>query len=275
MTEALSRWLALREPADAAARSASLTRALARALPRRPPLKIVDLGSGRGSNVRYLTGYLPSPQRWLLVDRDAALLAEVPAAMSVAEHRDCEIETRRMDLGTLVPHVFFERDLVTASALLDLVSEAWLGSLAAHCTAIGAAVLFALTYDGRSQCAPAEPEDDAIRKLLNRHQRTNDHGFGPAAGPDAVDCAARCFASVGYEVRREASDWVLRADRHELQRQLIQGWADAAAEIAQDRVGWIENWLARRLAHVESGRSIVTVGHEDLAAWPASSRSRA
>ena len=26
--------------------------------------------------------------------------------------------------------------------------------------------------------------------------------------------------------------------------------------------------LARRLAHVQSGRSIVTVGHEDLVAWP-------
>jgi hypothetical protein len=29
----------------------------------------------------------------------------------------------------------------------------------------------------------------------------------------------------------------------------------------------IQAWLARRLAHVEAGRSEVIVGHEDLAAW--------
>ena len=268
MTDSLSNWLALRESADAAARSVTLTRALAGVLPRHTPLRIVDLGSGRGSNVRYLTGYLPSPQQWLLVDQDAALLAEVPAAMSATQRQECDIETRRMNLGTLVPEIFSGRDLVTASALLDLVSEDWLGSLAAHCSATGAVVLFALTYNGQSRCSPAEPEDDAIRELMNRHQWTSDKGFGPAAGPDAVDCAARCFAGVGYQVRREASDWVLPADARELQRQLMQGWADAATEIAPEESAWIGDWLARRLAHVASGHSIVTVGHEDLAAWP-------
>ena len=29
----------------------------------------------------------------------------------------------------------------------------------------------------------------------------------------------------------------------------------------------IRDWLGRRLAHVEAGRSRVIVGHEDLAAW--------
>ena len=29
----------------------------------------------------------------------------------------------------------------------------------------------------------------------------------------------------------------------------------------------VNSWLARRLAHVDAGRSHVTVGHEDLAAW--------
>jgi hypothetical protein len=287
MTDSLSDWLALREPADVAARSAMLTGEIAGALGRSQPLSVLDLGSGTGSNVRYLAGRLPSPQRWLLVDRDPVLLTDMRARTSswgaVHGHQvttdadalvirgpdlDCRVETRCVDLGLLTnPGLFSGRHLVTASALLDLVSETWLRTLASECRDAGAAVLFALTYDGRSRSSPEEPEDDAIRELMNRHQRANDKGFGQAAGPEAIECAARSFAEAGYRVRRERSDWVLPPGMRELQRQLIEGWAEAALEIAPDQHTMVRSWLARRLAHVDAGRSHVVVGHEDLAGW--------
>jgi hypothetical protein len=279
--------LALREPADVAARSEPLTRAIADVLPRDRPLCVLDLATGSGSNIRYLADRLSGRQTWLPVDHDAALLAELPARMAAwAAARAYEVavdtgewvirgndlrchvaEPRRLDLGTLADGTIFSgRHLVTASALLDLVSETWLRALADRCRESGAAALFALTYNGQSSCVPVEPEDDTIRLLMNQHQKT-DKGFGAAAGPDATDDAARCFAAIGYRVRREPSDWVLRPDARELQQRLIEGWAEAAAEIAPERSAMIQNWLARRLAHVSAGRSQVTVGHEDLAAW--------
>lgn len=268
MAESLATWLALRETADAAARSTTLTQAIADALLPERPIRIVDLGTGTGSNVRYLSPRLPAPQEWLLVDRDPAVLAELRRQMSSLRGPRSRVETRRLRLDKLDdPAIFDGRHLVTASALLDLVSERWLGTLAARCRAIGAAALFALTYNGRSSCAPAEPEDDEIRVLMNRHQRQNDKGFGPAAGPDAADFAARCFLAAGYIVRREASDWVLPPDARELQRGLIDGWADAAAEIDPARSVMIRSWRERRIAHVEAGQSIVKVCHEDMAAW--------
>jgi hypothetical protein len=287
MAESLSNWLALREPADVAARSTTLTRAIVDALGADDPLSVLDLGAGTGSNVRYLAGHLPTRQRWLLVDRASTLLAEVPARTRSwgaprgfevttdsdqfvirGRYMECSVETRCLDLGELAdPRVFSGRRLVTASALLDLVSEAWLRALAWHCRERGAAVLFALTYNGRSRCAPEEPEDDAIRELMNRHQRGRDHGFGPAAGPEAGELAAECFTAAGYHVQREASDWVLPPEMRELQRHLIEGWAEAALEIAPGEAALVESWLVRRLAHVEANRSRVIVCHEDLAAW--------
>ena len=287
MTDSFSTWLALREPADVAARSTTVTRAIVNALGRHRQLRILDLGSGTGSNVRYLAGRLPVPQRWLLVDRDPTLLAEAPARTSswgaargyvVTTNRDgfvirgrqmdCSVETRCLDLGGLADRrIFSGRHLVTASALLDLVSEAWLGALAWQCRESRAAVLFALTYTGGSRCVPEEPEDETIRELMNWHQRERDIGFGPAAGPEAAECTARSFAAVGYHVRREASHWVLPPDLRELQRQLIEGWAEAAVEIAPDQAVMVRSWLSRRLAHVEANRSRVIVFHEDLAAW--------
>ncbi len=109
--------------------------------------------------------------------------------------------------------------------------------------------------------------------LVNQHQRT-DKGFGPAVGPDAADVAARCFADLGYRVQRAPSDWLLTPASGALQRQLIDGWAQAAAEMAPQQIRAIDAWRERRLAHVAAGWSAITVGHEDVAGWPFEIESR-
>lgn len=267
-------WLALREPADHAARSVAVTRAVVDALPRDATLRILDLAAGTGSNLRYLTDHLAEreagprarrePHRqvridWLLVDHDAALIAQVPKTTGV--------NARCLDLATLGDRGIFDgRALVTASALLDLVSETWLRALAARCADGGAAVLFALSYDGRICCLPEDPADGAITALVNEHHRI-DKGFGPALGPAATDCAERCFAAFGYRLQRARSDWALPPASRELHQHLIDGWARAATEIDPTQTATIDGWRRRRLAHVAANRSHVIVGHEDLAGW--------
>jgi hypothetical protein len=288
MTDGLAHWLELREPADFAARSMKLTRAVARALSTDEPLSLLDLGAGTGSNIRYLAEQLSPGQRWLAVDRNTTLLSELSTRMSSwATERgfkahiqnggctirganvDCRVEARKRDLGVLDDHeIFAGRRLVTASALLDLVSESWLRALAAHCQAEGAVALFTITYNGHFTCRPAEAEDEMVRELMNRHQNTDKGLGGPAAGPGATACAERCFAALEYRVSREPSDWVLGPSESDVQRVLIEGWAEAAAEVAADQAPAIHDWRARRLDHVSAGRSRIVVGHEDLAAWP-------
>ena len=153
--------------------------------------------------------------------------------------------------------------------MLDLVSKSWLLALANHCRLEGALALFAITYNGRFACTPSDPEDEPVRDLFNRHQKTDKGLGGGAAGPDAGAVAEQCFLQEGYRVRREASDWVLGQADRDVQRLLIDGWAGAATEMAPDREPAIARWRARRLAHVDAGRSRVVVGHDDLAAWPA------
>lgn len=265
MGESLSAWLSLREEADVRARSERLTREVANRIDRRPPLHLVDLASGTGSNIRYLAPRLPGPQQWLAVDRDASLLEEGPRRLPLPF--DFQVVARRAELGTLAADLFHDAQLVTASALLDLVSGEWIGALAARCRDARAAVLFALTYDGRSTCVPQEPEDDAVREWFNAHQRANDKGFGRAAGPDASQAAVRMFRAAGYDVLHEQTDWVLTPDLAPMQRVLIEGWADAATEIVPGEAALIASWRARRLAHVDAGRSRIVVGHEDVAGW--------
>jgi hypothetical protein len=287
MDEALSRWLRLREPCDIAARSEALTRAIAETLPVEGPVCVLDLATGEGSNIRFLAGRLPGPQRWLAVDRSPTLLRGLCERMSSwGEERgytvqtdadgcrlhgadiECDVETRQVDLGALDRHdIFAGRHLVTASALLDLVSTQWLRALVAHCQRERASALFTISYNGDFSCAPAEAEDGLVRDLMNEHQKTDKGLGGPATGPDAVTRAVRCFAEAGYHVQCEPSDWALGPAEQDVQRALVDGWAEAATEIAPDRTSTIADWRARRLAHVEAGRSRVIVGHDDLAAW--------
>jgi hypothetical protein len=281
---ALAEWLALREAADAAARSETVTSAIVDGLGRHDRLQVLDLAAGTGSNVRFLMPRLRSSrQRWLTLDRSRVLLDHIPWRMTEAgydvspasngwEVRSSRvaalIETRVIDLATIpsgdlpdLPH------LVTASALLDLVSDEWLRSLAGWCLEMRAAALFAITYNGRSSCSPAEPEDRLVLELFNRHQRTDKGLGGPAAGPGAVASVVRAFDEAGYLVVREPSDWNIGPDAVRFQRELIAGWAGAASEIDPGAALTIARWRERRLAHVASGRSHLVVGHDDVGAW--------
>ena len=250
-------WLALREPADVEACAEAVSRHVAEALAGRSSVRVVDLGSGTGSNVRYLSSLLAGDAQWLLVDDEPALLAV--AARSVPK----QVETRVHDLRQLDTSLFAGCDFVTASALLDLVSDRWLLALAERCRAARAHVLFALNYDGRLHCTPADADDDLIRDAVNRHQR-GDKGFGPALGPASGARAVAVFSAAGYRIVRGQSDWDLGVAHEELQRQLIGGWAAAASEIAPRDATRIEQWRRRRLAHVDGGVSRLVVGHDDV-----------
>src|SRR3954470_15086314 len=119
MDDALAQWLALREPHDASSRSEPLTRLIGDRLSGREPLRILDLATGAGANIRFLVPRLPARrQQWLAVDRSEMLLASVTSRPPVAvEGTRHVIQTRFVDLATLDPQLFSGRDLVTASAL--------------------------------------------------------------------------------------------------------------------------------------------------------------
>ena len=254
-------WLALREPADAAARSAALLAPLLHAPA--GTRRIVDFATGTGANIRYLAPRLEGPQSWLAIDRDPRLLAAVERS-TWPPH--VGVETRILDLGAGLDARLLEGcRLVTASALLDLVSRVWIERLARACADAGADALFALTYDGRIEWSPGDPDDARVRTLVNRHQR-RDKGFGSALGPDAVASAAACFRALGYEVRLAPSDWRLGADSGALQDALIAGWHTAAAEVEPAASGALDAWAARRRALLAAGASRLVVGHADLLA---------
>ena len=106
-----------------------------------------------------------------------------------------------------------------------------------------------------------------VRELMNLHQRTDKGLGGPRRARRRGRVAERVFEEAGYRVERATSDWLLEPSDQEFQRQLIEGWAHAASEIAPRHASTIAEWLQRRLAHVDAGHSRIVVGHVDMRYW--------
>jgi len=281
-------WLALREPFDAAARSGTLVADLCAHLPRgtaAAPLEVVDLGAGTGSNLRYLAPLLGGEQRWRLIDHDRALLdAALAATRAWAEARGaqvqhqhsaltvraadfaCEVHCEQRDLRDIAGVNLPARSLVTAAALLDLVSAKWLEALARRATAALAPICFVLTYDGRCVCTPGDPEDAAVLALFNRHQR-GDKGFGPALGAHAASAAVSAFARRDYHLSVRPSDWRIGPHDAAMQHALLDGWLGTALEMAPGRASGLTAWHDRRRGLVAAGHSALNVGHVDIVGW--------
>ncbi len=294
MLELTDDWLALRAPADSAARADQLVASLGGLPTGQGGLEVLDLGCGTGANLRHLAPLLAGAghvqQHWTCVDHDRGLLARLPPrtrAWAEAQDLACteagggldvragdwraEVAWTTLDLAAELQRLPLPaRGLVTASALLDLVSEPWLAALLWRCRAAGCALLLALSYDGRCALTPAHACDAQVIALVNRHQRS-DKGFGPALGPTAAATAGRRCGALGYLVQAAPSDWHLGPDMTGLQRALLAGWRDAAVQIVTGDAGaadWIDDWQGVREASIGAGESRLLVGHMDLLALP-------
>ena len=266
-------WLRLREPADAAARSVRLTRRIRATHQARAGGAVTvvhDLGCGSGSLGRWLAPGLVGPQHWVLHDRDADLLrlAESDPPLRSGNGAAVTVETRHVDDVTrLRPEALTGASLVTASALLDMLTAEELLRLVRLCVAVGCPALVTISVTGLVELTPADPLDGAFAAAFNVHQRRTVAGR-PLLGPDAVGEAVRLFRSMGAEVSTEPTPWQLDARRPALTSQWLDGWVGAACEQRPELTGAGSAYLTRRRAQLRAGLLRVTVHHLDLLAHP-------
>lgn len=270
-TETYGSWLGLREAVDPHARDHSLTTATICWLDSRPTRHLLDLGSGSGSNMRFLAPQLPGPQNWVLLD-DAELLTHAKTTCQSLRDKEGQPVAITMRAANLSEPDWLalsgERfDLVTASALLDLVSEQWLDNFVGFCQAQGAAVLATLSYDGHFSFGRSHCTDSLVRDLVHAHQRKG-KGFGPALGPDATTLLEQRMRNRGFTVLNGPSPWHLDHRHLALQVALVEYWTEAAIEQSPADRDIIEVWRGQRLQEAWAGQAQIEVGHRDVFAVP-------
>jgi hypothetical protein len=263
-------WLALREPADAAAWAAELVDPLAARLGRERPLVIRDLGCGTGSLGRRLAPRLPGPQVWVLHDRDPGLLTRAAAGMPAVAGDGTAVTARTQegDVAALHATDLAGTSLLAASALLDLLTAGEVDDLAAACVEAGCAALLTLTVTGSVVLAPADPLDAAFAAAFDAHQRRSVDGrrlLGPDAGAAAVDA----FTRRGAAVTTRPSPWRLGPAEAELAEEWLRGWIGSACVQCPELDEQAAPYLRRRLDACAAGELRVVVGHVDVLTLPA------
>ncbi len=213
---------------------------------------IHDLGGGSGAMGRWLAPRLPGPQHWVVHDRDEDLLelavADPPAGVTV--------EARRSDITRLTPRDLAGADLVTASALLDLLTADELARMLRACA--GLPMLLALTVTGRVSLTPAEPLDARIGAAFNEHQRRDG-----LLGPDAVRQLPTRRASP-----RPAEPVAARRGRRRPDRPSGSTGGSPPPASRIPRCAEAGAYRDRRLAQAAAGELAVTVDHADVLVLP-------
>ena len=264
-----SGWLALREPADAAARSQALVDELTRDAPEDGSWIVHDLACGTGSMGRWLAPRLHGTQHWVMHDRDRDLLdiaATVPPGPA-AGGAPVTWEVRQSDITLLRPDDLAGATLTTASALLDMLTEDELRHLVAISGAVGCHILVTMSVVGRVDLTPAEPLDSDMADAFNAHQRRVTTR-GRLLGPDAVEAAVDGYRRRGTEVIVRPSPWRLGAADTELATEWLTGWVDAACEQQPELAAEAPDYVDRRLAQANAGKLTVSVDHADLLVRP-------
>jgi len=296
MTGFSAQWLALREPVDHRSRDRALHNKLVKYLEdvsakQDGAVRLIDLGSGSGSNLRALAPDLCAVQHWTLVDYDPALLTAARAALVIwsdriiennSDHRDAQRQTsvsavrplcivkqgKRItidflceDLAVNIEQVLQQpADLITAAAFFDLVAAQWLERF---CAALTKPLYTVLTYNGVERWSPPHASDEKVLEAFHYHQQT-DKGFGAAAGPSAANVMKALLSERGFEVLTAQSPWKLNSADRELITQLASGSAGAALETRR-----IDSATATAWAQSRRQAIACEIGHIDLFALPA------
>jgi hypothetical protein len=210
---------------------------------------------------RWLAPLLPGPQHWVLHDRDDELLDE--AAARLADRARITVSTRLGDLSTLTAVDFASASLVTASALLDLLTLAEAQALAGAIAGIPA--LLTLSVAGRVEFTPADPLDRELAAAFNDHQRRTVDGRR-LLGPDAAAATVAALHRNGATTELRDSPWSLGAEHPELTTQWLLGWVAAACEQRPELTEAAREYARRRQDELAAQRLDIVLHHDDVLA---------
>ena len=263
-------WLALREPADAAARAGDLVEHMRRQLPHAGRWVIHDLGCGTGAMGRWLAPLLPGPQHWVRArpGRGSAGDRRRPPPGPAADGAAVTLEAKHSDITRLHPGDLAGATLITASALLDLLTEDELAGLVALVRRTpGCPMLLTLSVVGRVELIPGGSAGSPRGCRLRRPPTPRDRA-GPSARPGRRCAGWRGVRPTGAEVLVRPSPWRLGAAQAGLAAEWFIGWVGAACEQEVELAAEAELYIRRRLAQAAAGELAVTVDHADLLVLP-------
>ena len=215
---------------------------------------------------RWLAPLLPGPQHWVAArpgPRPAAVAAaDLPGP--AADGARSTVETRRSDITRLDPDDLAGATLITASALLDLLTGDELARLVDVCAGAGCPALLTLSVVGRVELAPARPARRAEWRPPSTPTSAARRRGGRLLGPDAVAAAVDGVPPAGGRGARPAQPLAARRRPGRPGGGVARGWVGAACEQEAELAAEADAYARPAAGEARAGQLAVTVDHADL-----------
>ena len=167
MHEFQNKWLNLRETVDRSSRNKRILYLINKFFKNKKNIRIVDLGSGAGSNYRFLKSRLLNNQYWSFVDISHQSTNYFKKNIKLSS----KIKKTNFKIVDVINNLekinFNDYNLVTGSAILDILPKTWFKNF--HKLNVDTEIVyFALNYNGNFKFFPKHKDDKIILNIFQR-----------------------------------------------------------------------------------------------------------
>lgn len=248
--------------------------------------KVIDLGGGNGSFLRWCHYKNIIYDDFLIIDNDEALLKSFYprtksylSMMSLSLIKDNMMSYRIQNLKnnkdgfiTLKKQDFYKSidiindyNLVSFSAVSDLLSKKFIKCLFDKVNK-GTNLYFSICFDGRVKWKNKNKHDKYIVSMFNQHQK-QEKTTGVALGLDSINFIKNLSKKNDYKIYIADSSWSVDShdnDSRIFQKAYLNTIYKPLKKFELTDKDILENWLKSKQNDIENKNSNLVVGHKDI-----------
>lgn len=248
--------------------------------------KVIDLGGGNGSFLRWCHYKNITYDDFLIIDNDEALLKSFYSRtksylsmMSLSLIKDNMMSYRIQNLKnnkdgfiTLKKQDFYKSidtindyNLVSFSAVSDLLSKKFIKCLFDKVNK-GTNLYFSICFDGRVKWKNKNKHDKYIVSMFNQHQK-QEKTTGVALGLDSIKFIKNLSTKNDYKIYIADSSWSVDShdnDSRVFQKAYLNTIYKPLKKFELTDRDILEDWIRSKKNDIESKNSNLVVGHKDI-----------
>ena len=254
-------WLFQREKIDNLSKSKTLIKRINNVLKELNDIRIIDLGTGTGSNFRYLSKKINYyNQNWTLMDISKNSLEEAKNNIRINK-KIKKISIINNDIIKNIHDTNFNNfDLVSGSAFLDIMPRQWFKSF--HYKNINTKIIyFSINYDGYFTFFPKHKLDKKVLDLFNFDQKSKKVSNLKAVGPDCCKIIHKYFYKT-HKTYLRTSNWN-KISNKKFQLMFLDFCSDVIHKHGKND---FSEWFEFRKQKIALNKSKLTVHNKDFLA---------
>ena len=254
-------WLYQREKIDNLSKNLTLIDKINSVLKDLENISILDLGTGTGSNFRFLSKKINNKnQSWTLMDISRSSLQEAKKNITL-NNKIKKVSLKYNDIIKNIKKTNFNQfDLVTGSAFLDIMPDNWFKDF--HRLNQNTKIIyFSINYDGYFKFYPNHTLDNNMLKLFNKDQKSKKDGKVKAVGPDCGEIIMSHFSKT-HKTFLLNSNWLDKNNKN-FQLMFLNFCKNVINKNKEIR---LHEWLEFKKAKIIKNKSKLLVHNKDFLA---------